>query len=142
MIKTALSASLIALAVLAPVASAADEVKPPRQADQAAPTCQTTEPAVVDPKAPPAPRLSKAELEALKKLPLCSTEEPKSEPCPPYDKQAYYDSTYWIRTGSQFLPQWLADVYRRECRVDPVLGSQRKAELEASGADTSGLGAG
>ena len=76
MIKTALSASLIALAVLAPVASAADEVKPPRQTDQAAPTC-VAPPTAADPKAPPAPRLTKLELEALKKLPLCPSEEPR-----------------------------------------------------------------
>ena len=44
MFKTALSTALIALAVLAPAASAADEVKPPRQTDQAAPTCLTPPP--------------------------------------------------------------------------------------------------
>ena len=88
MIKTALSASLIALAVLAPAASAADEVKPPRQTDQAAPTCRTPAPAVVDPKAPPAPRLTKFELEALAKLPLCSTEEPV-ETCLMVDRAVY-----------------------------------------------------
>ena len=88
MIKTALSASLIALAVLAPVASAADEVKPPRHTEPAAVTCRTPAPAEVDPKAPPAPRLTKAELEALNKLPLCPAEQAAApqEACPPYDK--------------------------------------------------------
>ena len=105
MIKTALSASLIALAVLAPVASAADEVKPPRQNEQAAPTCRMPA-AVVDPKAPPAPRLRKAELEALKKLPLCSTEEPR-ETCLMVNQEEY-DKAMWTRsTNGAAPPAWV-----------------------------------
>ena len=106
MIKTALSASLVALALLAPAASAADEVKPPRQTDQAAPTCRTPAPAVVDAKAPPAPRLSKAELEALKKLPLCSTEEP-GETCLMVNQEEY-DKAAWTRsTNGAAPPAWV-----------------------------------
>ena len=104
MIRTALIASLVAFvfAVLAPVASAADEVKPPRQTEQAAPTCRTPAPAVVDPKAPPLLRLSKAELEALKKLPLCPVEEP-GETCLMVDS-AVYDKQMWTRTNNGAAP--------------------------------------
>ena len=106
MLKTAFTASLIALAVLAPAASAADEVKPPRQTDQAAPTCRTPAPAVVDPKAPPAPRLTKFELEALAKLPLCSTEEPV-ETCLMVDR-AVYEKQMWLRsTNGAAPPAWV-----------------------------------
>ena len=104
MIRTALIASLVAFvfAILAPAASAADEVKPPRQTEQAAPTCRTPA-AEVDPKAPPAPRLSKAELEALAKLPLCSTEET----CLMVDR-AVYDKAMWTRsTNGAAPPAWV-----------------------------------
>jgi hypothetical protein len=102
MIKTALSVSLIALAVIAPAASAADDVKPPRQTEQAAPTCRTPA-AEVDPKAPPAPRLTKFELEALAKLPLCSTEET----CLMVDR-AVYDKAMWTRsTNGAAPPAWV-----------------------------------
>jgi hypothetical protein len=101
MIRTALSASLIALAILAPAASAADKVKPPRQTDQAAPTCRTPA-AEVDPKAPPAPRLTKFELEALKKLPLCSSEEPV-ETCLMVDR-AVYEKAMWTRSNNGAAP--------------------------------------
>ena len=104
MIKIALSA-LVALAVLAPAASAADEVKPPRQNEQAAPTCRTPA-AEVDPKGPSAQRLSKAELEALKKLPLCSTEEPL-ETCLMVDR-AVYEKQMWTRsTNGAAPPAWV-----------------------------------
>ncbi len=105
MIKTALSASLIALAILAPAASAADEVKPPRQTDQAAPTCRTPA-AEVDPKAAPAPRLTKVELEALKKLPLCSSEEPE-ETCLMVDRAEYDKAIAFRRTSGAATPPWV-----------------------------------
>ena len=98
MLKTALSA-FIALAVLAPAASAADEVKPPRHTEQAAPTCRPPAPAEVDPKAPPAPRLTKLELEALAKLPLCSV----GETCLMVD-QAVYEKQMWTRSTNGALP--------------------------------------
>ena len=100
MIRTALVAFVFA--VLAPAASAADEVKPPRQTEQAAPTCRTPA-AEVDPKAPPAPRLTKAELEALKKLPICPADEPE-EVCPPIDMDAP-DKVHWMASGG-IPPSW------------------------------------
>jgi hypothetical protein len=118
MIKTALGA-LVALAILAPAASAADEVKPPRQNEQAAQTCRMPA-AEVDPKAPPAPRLSKAELEALKKLPPCSTEEV----CVMVDR-AVYDKAAWTRsTNGAAPPAWVQNY--DECvrrQVDDPSGS-------------------
>jgi hypothetical protein len=102
MLKTAFTATLIALAVLAPAATAADEVKPPRQNEQAAPTCRMPA-AEVDPKALPAPRLTKFELEALAKLPLCST----VEACVMVD-QAVYDKAMWTRsTNGAAPPAWV-----------------------------------
>ena len=105
MIKFAIGA-LVALAFFAPAARAADEAKPPRQNAPAAPACRTAAPAEVDPKAPPAPRLSKAELEALKKLPPCSTEQPE-EVCVMVDR-ALYDKAPWTRsTNGAAPPAWV-----------------------------------
>ncbi len=123
MIKTALSASLIALAVLAPVASAADEVKPPRQTDQAAPTC-VAPPTAADPKAPPAPRLTKLELEALKKLPLCPSEEPE-EACPPIDEVAYAKAVAFRTTSGAAPPAW---VQEHDLCMRRQLGNQSGAD--------------
>ena len=126
MIKTALSASLIALAVLAPAASAADEVKPPRHTEPAAVTCRTPAPAEVDPKAPPAPRLTKAELEALNKLPLCPAEQAAApqEACPPYDKLVLAAETArrLAHSGSTNWPDWLMDFHRPDCGLDLLHG--------------------
>ena len=130
MIKTALSASLIALAVLAPVASAADDVKPPRHTEPAAVTCRTPAPAEVDPKAP---KLTKAELEALKKLPLCPAEETQ-QACPPYDKLALAAETarLLVRSGSSMWPDWLMDFHRPDCGLD-LLGDGRGTGTNGGG---------
>ena len=65
-------------------------------------------PAVVDPKAPPAPRLTKLELEALKKLPLCPSEEPE-EVCPPIDEVAYAKAVAFRRTSGAAAPAWVQE---------------------------------
>jgi hypothetical protein len=122
MIRIALSA-LIALAVLAPVASAADEVKPPRQNEQAAPTCRMPA-AEVDPKAPPAPRLSKAELEALRKLPLCPADEP-GETCLMVDR-AVYEKQMWTRSNNGAAPPAWVQNYDECMRRQP--GDQSGAD--------------
>ena len=121
MIKTALGA-LVALAILAPAASAADETKPPRQAD--APACRTPAPAEADPKAPPAPRLSKAELEALKKLPLCSVEEP-GETCVMVDRDEYEKAAWTRFNNGAAPPAWVQNYDERVLRQR---GNQSGAE--------------
>src|SRR5262245_53056781 len=92
MLKTALSASLIALVVLAPAASAADQKPPPEKAPK---------PTVLDEKAAKLcadlqargklrkTGLSKEEVVLQKRL-NCPPEEPKPE-CPPAAKQQRYD---------------------------------------------------
>jgi hypothetical protein len=105
MIKFALAA-LVALAVFAPGARAADEVKPPRQnVAEVVQTCRMPA-AEVDPKAPPAPRLTKYELEALKKLPLCSTEEPQ-ETCVMVDQAAYDKALANPSPSGAAPPTWM-----------------------------------
>jgi len=106
MIKFAIAA-LTALVVFAPGARAADDVKPPRQnVAEAVQTCRMPA-AEVDPKAAPAPRLTKAELEALAKLPLCSTGEPPRETCLMVDR-ALYDKAPWTRsTNGAAPPAWV-----------------------------------
>jgi hypothetical protein len=87
----------------------------------------TPPPVEVDPKAPPAPRLTKAELEALKKLPLCSAEEPQ-ETCPPIDVDAYDKAVAFRRTSGAAPPAW---VQEHDLCIRRQLGIQ-------SGADGAG----
>jgi hypothetical protein len=63
---------------------------------------------VVDPKAAPAPRPSKYELEALKKLPLCSTEEPR-ETCLMVDRAAYDKALQNPSRSGAAPPTWMQE---------------------------------
>jgi hypothetical protein len=119
MIKFALAA-LVALAWFAPSARAADEFKPPRQIEQAAPTCRMPA-AEADPKAAPAPRLTKLELEALAKLPLCSSSAPQ-EMCVMVDQKAYDEAAWTRHRNGAMPPAWVQnyDECMRRQIVDPA----------------------
>jgi hypothetical protein len=74
-----------------------------------------------------ASRLTKLELEALKKLPLCPAEEPQ-EACPPIDMDEYDKAVARRRTSGAPTPPWVQE--HDEC-IRRQLGNQ-------SGADGAG----
>ena len=127
MLKTALSASLIAFAVLAPVASAAVEA-PPR-----APKVQAEDPTsrlcaekatLTKPDGGYAVRLTKEQMSLYASL---DCQEP--EPCPAAGKQAEWDTIVRAISrsgGGGYMPGWLAEVYRPECALEPVTGQPDK----------------
>ena len=125
MIKTALSASLIALAVLAPVASAAPEPKAKPEAkapvldEKTAKYC--AELAAIKPDKKGVVTLTKEQLAFQSKFD-CPVERPAD--CPDQIKQAKLDKTVkeWAAAGSDShkaqLPEWLKQAYREECSLD------------------------
>ena len=127
MIKTALSASLIALAVLAPAASAAPEPKPkPGKELKASVLDEKTakycaELAAIKPDKKGVITLTKEQL-AFKATFDCPVERPAD--CPDEAKQAKLDKTVkeWAAAGSDShkaqLPEWLKQSYREECSLD------------------------
>ena len=127
MIKTALSASLIALAVLAPAASAAPEPKPkPVKEPKAHVLDEKTarycaELAAVKPDKKGVVTLTKEQL-AFQSTVDCPVERPAN--CPDEAKQEKLDQTVmeYAMTGSDShkaeWPEWLKQTYRTECSLD------------------------
>ena len=126
MIKTALSASLIALAVLAPVASAADQKVPPQKEPKAPALDAKTakycaELAAVKPDKKGVVTLTKEQL-AFQSTVDCPVERPAN--CPDEAKQEKLDKTVkeYAMTGSDSRkaewPEWLTQTYRPECSLD------------------------
>ena len=126
MIKTALSASLIALAVLAPVASAADQKVPPQKEPKApvldAKTAKyCAELAAIKPDKKGVVTLTKEQL-AFQSTFECPAEEPKD--CPDAGKQEKLDKTFkeYSALGSDLakaqMPEWLKQTYRPECSLE------------------------
>ena len=137
MIKTALSASLIALAVLAPAASAAEQKLPPQTEPKAPVLDEKTakycaELAAVKPDKKGIVTLTKEQL-AFQSTFDCPAEEPKD--CPDAGKQKKYDDAVkeYAMTGSDShkaeWPEWLKQTYRPECSLDKP--SQTKPEPPA-----------
>ena len=132
MLKTALSASLIALVVLAPAASAAEQkVKPVKEPkapvldDKTAKYC--AELAAIKPDKKGVVTLTKEQLLVQSK---CPVERPAD--CPDEAKQEKYDKTFkeysaiGSTSGKNELPEWLKHSYREECSLD----TQSKAETK------------
>jgi hypothetical protein len=127
MIKTALSASLIALAVLAPAASAAPEPKAkPEKAPKAPVLDEKTakycaELATIKPDKKGVITLTKEQLAFQSKCPAARPAD-----CPDEIKQAKLDKTVkeHIGLGSDSakaqLPDWLKQSYREECSLDKL----------------------
>jgi hypothetical protein len=127
MIKTALSASLIALAVLAPAASAAPEPKPkPVKESKAAVLDAKTakycaELAAVKPDKKGVVTYTKDQLAFLATFD-CPVERPAD--CPDEIKQAKLDKTVkaYVAVGSASArgewPEWLKQSYRQECSLE------------------------
>jgi hypothetical protein len=147
MIKTALSASLIALAVLAPAASAAPEPKPkpvkePKASvldEKAAKYC--AELAAVKPDKKGNITLTKEQL-AFRSNVDCPVERPAD--CPAEVKQAKLDKTFkeYSALGSDSakaqLPEWLKQSYREECSLDEPANTKPAAPVDlrvATGSD-------
>jgi hypothetical protein len=137
MLKTALSATLVAFALLAPVASAAPEPKPqpvkePKAAvldEKAAKYC--AEIAAIKPDKKGVITLTKEQL-AFQSTFDCPVERPQD--CPPAEKQKKYDETVkaYVGIGSDKpaaqMPEWLQQAYRPECSLDTP--SNTEPELE------------
>ena len=136
MIKTALSASLIALAVLAPAASAAEpkpkpikEPKAPVLDDKTAKYCSDL--AAIKPDKKGNITLTKEQLAFQSKFD-CPVERPSD--CPDEVKQAKLDKTAkeWAAAGSDSakaqLPEWLKQSYREECSLDKPSKTETKPE--------------
>jgi hypothetical protein len=136
MIKTALSASLIALAVLAPVASAADQKVQPQKEPKAPVLDEKTakycaELAAIKPDKKGVITLTKEQLAFQSKFD-CPVERPAD--CPDDVKQAKLDKTVkeWAAAGSDShkaqLPEWLKHSYREECSLDKPSKTEPKPE--------------
>jgi hypothetical protein len=137
MIKTALSASLIALAVLAPAASAAPEpkakpVKEPKATvldEKTAKYCADI--AAIKPDKKGVVTLTKEQL-AFQSTFDCPVERPVD--CPDEAKQATYDKTVkeYAMTGSAShkaqWPEWLKQSYRSECSLDKPAKTEPKPQ--------------
>ena len=126
MIKTALSASLIALAALAPIASAAEEKVQPQKEPKApvldAKTAKyCTDLAAAKPDKKGIVTLTKEQLAFQSKFD-CPVERPAD--CPDATKQEKYDKSVkeYAMTGSDShkaeWPEWLKQSYRQECSLD------------------------
>lgn len=127
MLKTALSASLIALAVLAPAASAAPEPKAKPEKEPKAPVLDDktakycAEIAAIKPDKKGVITLTKEQLAFQSKFD-CPVERPAD--CPDEAKQEKLDKTVkeYIATGSDShkaqWPEWLKQSYRQECSLD------------------------
>ena len=127
MIKTALSASLIALAVLAPVASAAVEPKAKPVKEPKAPVLDEktakycADIAAIKPDKKGYITLTNEQL-AFQSTFDCPVERPAD--CPDEAKQKMYDKTVkeYSAIGSDSakaqMPEWLKQSYRQECSFD------------------------
>ena len=137
MIKTALSASLIALAVLAPAASAAPEPKAKSEKEPKAPVLDDktakycADIAAIKPDKKGVVTLTKEQL-AFRSTFECPAEEPKD--CPEAGKQAKYDAAVkeYVKTGSDShkaeWPEWLKQAYKPECSLDKPAKTEPKPE--------------
>jgi hypothetical protein len=127
MIKTALSASLIALAVLAPAASAAPEPKAKPEKEPKAPVMDDktakycADIAAIKPDKKGHITLTKEQLAFQSKFD-CPVERPTD--CPDATKQEKLDKTVkeYSAIGSDSakaqMPEWLKQSYRQECSLD------------------------
>ena len=137
MLKTALSASLIAFAVLAPAASAAPAPKPQPVQEPKAPVLDEkaarycAEIAAIEPDKKGVITLTKEQL-AFQSTFDCPSERPAD--CPDATKQAKYDEAVkqLVAIGSDSAkaawPEWLKQAYRPECSLDQPIKTEPQPE--------------